>query len=122
MEIGLKFSNFSLPLHNKGMVTTLRLRFGCNSHHLQRIPIYNESVEIYCKWLWHQASHTKYHSHHSSKWSGSSVRAVKATCQQSTRRRSSRSGPTFSSKKAAAAKWPTAKRPEATKVAKIFDE
>jgi hypothetical protein len=41
-----------------------------------------------------------YHSHHSSKWSGSSVRAVKATCQQSTRR----SGSTFSSKKAAAPK------------------
>jgi hypothetical protein len=49
--------------------------------------------------LWCQATHSKYHSHHSNKWSGSSVQAVKATCQQSTRRRSSRSRSTFSSKK-----------------------
>jgi len=28
--------------------------------------------------LWRQATHVKYHSHHSNKWSGSSVIAVKA--------------------------------------------
>jgi hypothetical protein len=27
--------------------------------------------------MWRQATHSKYHSHHSRKWSGSSVRAVK---------------------------------------------